>query len=167
MSGCLCIRWPGGALSFQRFMLRRVLTAAVGLCRGVYVFIERVKPVLRYTLSSGLCSGVCRQPQWAYVGVFMYSLAGWRRFYSILFPADYAPACADSRSGLMSGCLCIHWPGGADSTIGNVSYNSRAVLLYRPPRNTTAGSLCIFNRNVTASQSDLYPILHARHYPPT
>ena len=65
----------------------------------------------------------------------------------------------------MSGCLCIHWPGGADSTIGNASYNSRAVLLYRPPRNTTAGSLCIFNRNVTASQSELYPILHARHYP--
>ncbi len=41
-----------------------------------------------------------------------------------------------------------------------------AALLYRPPRNTTAGSLCIFNSNVTASQSELYPILHARHYPP-
>ena len=27
----------------------------------------------------GLSTGVCRQPQWAYVGVFMYSLAGWRR----------------------------------------------------------------------------------------
>ena len=25
----------------------------------------------------GLSTGVCRQPQWAYVGVFMYSLAGW------------------------------------------------------------------------------------------
>ena len=40
-----------------------------------------------------------------------------------------------------------------------------AALLYRPPKNTAAGSLCIFNSNVTASQSGLYPILHARHYP--
>ena len=51
----------------------------------------------------GLSTGVCRQPQWAYVGGFMYSLAGWSRFYGILFPAVYVPACADSRSGLMSG----------------------------------------------------------------
>ena len=159
MSGCLCIHWPGGALSFQRFMFRRVLTAAVGLCRGVYVFIGRVQ----LCPSCGLCSGVYRQPQWVYVGVFMYSLAE----CSFVLPAVYVPACADSRSGFMSGCLCIHWPGDVGYTIGNVSYNSRAVLLYRPPRNTTAGSLCIFNRNVTASQSDLYPILHARHYPPT
>ena len=43
----------------------------------------------------------------------MYSLAGWRRLYGMLFPVDYAPACADSRSGLMSGCLCIRWPGAA------------------------------------------------------
>ena len=47
----------------------------------------------------------------------------------MLFPVDYAPACTDSRSGLMSGCLCIRWPGGADSTIGNVSYNSRGDAL--------------------------------------
>ena len=73
----------------------------------------------------GLSTGVCRQPQWSYVGVFMYSLAGW----SFVLPAVYAPACADSRSGLMSGCLCIHWPGGADYTIGNVSYNSRGDAL--------------------------------------
>ena len=69
------------ALSFLRIMLRHVLTAAVDLCRGVYVFVGRVKPVLRHTLSCGLCSGMCRQPQWVYVGVFMYSLAGWSRFY--------------------------------------------------------------------------------------
>ena len=129
MSGCLCIHWPGAALSFLRFILRRVQTAAVGLCRGVYVFIgwvQRIMPrrvqtaavglcrgvyvfigwVQRIMLrrvqtaavglcrgvyvfigrvqlcpSSGLCSGVCRQPQWVYVGVFMYSLAGWSRFY--------------------------------------------------------------------------------------
>ena len=72
-----------------------------------------------------LSTGVCRQPQWVYVGVFMYSLAGW----SFVLPAVYAPACADSRSGLMSGCLCIHWPGGAGSTIGNVSYDSRGDAL--------------------------------------
>ena len=47
----------------------------------------------------GLSTGVCRQPQWAYVGVFMYSLAGWCRFYSILFPAVYVPAWAESRGG--------------------------------------------------------------------
>ena len=64
-----------------------------------------------------LSTGVCRQPQWVYVGVFMYSLAG--------CPADYAPAWADSRSGLMSGCLCIHWLGGAGSTVRNMSYDSR------------------------------------------
>ena len=176
----------------------------------------------------GLSTGVCRQPQWVYVGVFMYSLAGCNRFYGILLPADYAPAWADSRSGFMSGCLCIHCPGGAGSTIGNMSYNSRGdalttvygflrgllmylqpeyncisretvsytsrgtiphivtnyprayiqrrtehfhgclqtpVLLYRPPRNTTAGSLCISKQNATISQAELYPILHARHYP--
>ena len=84
---------------------RRVQTAAVGLCRGVYVFIGWVQ----LCPSSGLCSGVCRQLHWAYVGVFMYSLAG----CSFVLPADYAPAWADSRSGFMSGCLCIRWPGGA------------------------------------------------------
>ena len=72
-----------------------------------------------------LSTGVCRQPQWVYVGVFMYSLAGWRFF----LPTVYVPACADSRSGLMSGCLCIRWPGGAGSTIGNVSYDSRGDAL--------------------------------------
>ena len=65
-------------------MLRLVQTAAVGLCRGVYVFIGRVE-LCPY---SGLCYGVCRQPQWTYVGVFMYSLAGCSRFYGILFLAD-------------------------------------------------------------------------------
>ena len=68
---------------------------------------------------------MCKQPQWVYVGVFMYSLTGW----CILFPADYAPAWADSRSGFMSGCLCIHWLGEASSTIGNISYNSRGDAL--------------------------------------
>ena len=34
-------------MSFQRFMLRRVQTAAVGLCRGVYVFVGRVEPIIR------------------------------------------------------------------------------------------------------------------------
>ena len=72
-----------------------------------------------------LSTGVCRQPQWVYVGVFMYSLAG----CSFVLPADYAPACADSCIGLMSGCLCIHWLGGAGSTIGNMSYNSRGDAL--------------------------------------
>ena len=131
---------------------RRVQTAAVGLCRGVYVFVDRVQ----LCPSSGLCSGVGRQPQWVYVGVFMYSLAGWCILFpadyapacadshngfmsgclcthcpggSFVLPADYAPACADSRSGFMSGCLCIHWPGAAGSTVRNMSYNSRGDAL--------------------------------------
>ena len=124
----------------------------MGLCRGVYVFIGRVE----LCPSSGLCTGVYRHPQWVYVGVFMYSLAGW----SFVLPADYAPACADIHSGFMSGCLCIHWPGAAlsflrimhrrvqtaavglcrgvyvfigrveaGSMIGNMSYNSRGDAL--------------------------------------
>ena len=171
---------------------RRVQTAAVGLCRGVYVFIGRVE----LCPSSGLCSGVCRQPQWSYVGVFMYSLAGWR----FVLPAVYAPAWADSRSGFMSGCLYINWPGGAGYTacsflrimhrrgltaavglcrgvyvfIGQVApvlrlemcHMIHAEMLSRLFMGFSAGCLCIFNRNATTSQSELYPILHARHYLP-
>ena len=75
--------------------------------------------------SCGLCSGMCRQPQWVYVGVFMYSSAGW----SFVLTAVYAPACADSRSGFMSGCLCIHWLGAAGSMVRIISYNSRGDAL--------------------------------------
>ena len=197
---------------------RRVQTAAVGLCRGVYVFIGWVQ----LCPSSGLCSGVCRQLHWAYVGVFMYSLAGWCILFpadyapawadsrsgfmsgclcthcpggSFVLPADYAPAWADNRSGFMAGCLCIHWPGGAGST----AYSFQRIMLRRvqtaavglcrgvyvfigrvhpvlrselyliihaemPLRlfmDFSAGSLCIFNRNITASQEKLYLILRA------
>ena len=66
------------------------------LCRGVYVFIGRVEPVLRSEM-----------------------------------------------------CHMIH-----------------AEMLSRLFMGFSAGCLCIFNRNVTASQSELYPILHARHYLP-
>ena len=98
-----------------------------------------------------LSTGVCRQPQWVYVGVFMYSLAGCSFVLPAVYTpacadsrsgfmsgclcirwlgaADYAPACADSRSGFMSGCLCIRWPGGADSTVRIISYNSRGDAL--------------------------------------
>ena len=91
MSGCLCIHWPGAALSFQRILLRRVQTAAVGLCRGVYVFIARVEPVLRSELY-----------------------------------------------------LIIH-----------------AEIPLRLFMDFSAGSLCIFNRNITAFQEKLYLILRA------
>lgn len=30
---------------------------------------------------------------------------------------------------VMSGCLCILWPGGAGSTVRNISYNSRGDAL--------------------------------------
>ena len=95
MSGCLCIHWLGEALSFQRIMLRRVQTAAVGLCRGVCVFITWVKPVLRSELY-----------------------------------------------------LIIH-----------------AEMPLRLFMDFSAGSLCISKQNATISQAELYPILHARHYP--
>ena len=134
-----------------------------------------------------LSTGVCRQPQWVYVGVFMYSLAG----CSFVLPAVYTPACADSRSGFMSGCLCIHWLGAALSFqrimlrrvqtaavglcrgvyvfIGRVEPVLRseichiihAEMLSRLFMDFSAGSLCIFNRNITASQEKLYLILRA------
>ena len=40
----------------------------------------------------GLSTGVCRQPHWSYVGVFMYSLAGW--------------SCK-GEIGLRPGCGCV------------------------------------------------------------
>ena len=134
-----------------------------------------------------LSTGVCRQPQWVYVGVFMYSLAG----CSFVLPTDYAPAWADSRSGFMSGCLCIHWLGGALAFqrimlrrmqtaavglcrgvyvfIGRVKPVLRSELYLiihaeMPLRlfmDFSAGCLCIFNRNITASQEKLYLILRA------
>ena len=67
----LAARATDAKIRLWRIKHRRVQTAAVVLCRGVYVFVGRVE----LCPSSGLCSGVCRQPQWAYVGVFMYSLA--------------------------------------------------------------------------------------------
>ena len=160
-----------------------------------------------------LSTGVCRQPQWVYVGVFMYSLAGCSFVLPAVYTpacadsrsgfmsgclcihwlgaADYAPACADSRSGFMSGCLCIHWPGAALSFqrimlrrvqtaavglcrsvyvfIGRVEPVLRseichiihAEMLSRLFMDFSAGSLCIFNRNITASQEKLYLILRA------
>ena len=165
-----------------------------------------------------LSTGVCRQPQWVYVGVFMYSLAG----CSFVLPADYAPAWADSRSGFMSGCLCTHCPGadlsfqrimlrrGLTAAVGLcrgvcvfitwvAALSFQRIMLRRvqtaavglcrgvyvfigrvhpvlrselyliihaemPLRlfmDFSAGSLCIFNRNITASQEKLYLILRA------
>ena len=173
-----------------------------------------------------LSTGVCRQPQWVYGGVFMYSLAGCNRFYGILLPADYAPACADSLSGLWRGVYVFIARVAAGSTaysfqrfmlrrrqtaavglwrgvyvliarVGALSFlrimhrrvQTAAVGLCRgvyvfigrvhpvlrselyliihaemPLRlfmDFSAGSLCIFNRNITASQEKLYLILRA------
>ena len=136
---------------------RRVQTAAVGLCRGVYVFIGRVE----LCPSSGLCSGVCRQPQWSYVGVFMYSLAGWAYSFQRFM----------LRRGLTAAVgLCR----GVYIFIGRVApvlrlemcHMIHAEMLSRLFMGFSAGCLCIFNRNATTSQSELYPILHARHYLP-
>ena len=126
-----------------------------------------------------------------YVGVFMYSLAGCNRFYGILLPADYAPACADSLSGLWRGVYVLIARVGALSFlrimhrrvqtaavglcrgvyvfIGRVHPVLRSELYLiihaeMPLRlfmDFSAGSLCIFNRNITASQEKLYLILRA------
>ena len=164
---------------------------STGVCRQpqwVYVGVFMYSlPGWELCPSSGLCSGMCRQPQWVYVGVFMYSLAG----CSFVLPADFAPACADSRSGFMSGCLCIHWPGAALSFqrillrrvqtaavglcrgvyvfIARVEPVLRSELYLiihaeiplRLFMDFSAGSLCIFNRNITAFQEKLYLILRA------
>ena len=143
MSGCLCISLAGWQLC-----------PSCGLCSGMcrqpqWVYVG----VFMYSLPgwSGLCSGGCRQPQWVYVGVFMYSSAGWSFVLTAVYApacadsrsglmsgclcihwlgaADYAPACADSRSGFMSGCLCIHWLGAAGSMVRIISYNSRGDAL--------------------------------------
>ena len=93
---CLAARATDAKIRLWRIKHRRVQTAAVGLCRGVYVFIGQVAPVLRLEM-----------------------------------------------------CHMIH-----------------AEMLSRLFMGFSAGCLCIFNRNATTSQSELYPILHARHYLP-
>ena len=148
MSGCLCILWTGAALSLQRFMLRRVQTAAVGLCRGVYVFFGRVQ----LCPSCGLCSGVCRQPQWAYVGVFMYSLAGCLR---IMLRRVQTAAV-----GLCRGVYVFI--GRVEPVLrSEICHIIHAEMLSRLFMSFSAGCLCIFNRNITASQEKLSLILRA------
>ena len=92
----LAARATDAKIRLWRVKHRRVQTAAMGLCRGVYVFVGWVEPVL------------------------------WSEMY-----------------------LIIH-----------------AEISLRLFMDFSAGSLCISNRNITASQEKLYPTLHARHYPP-
>ena len=107
----LAARATDAKIRLWRIKHRRVQTAAVGLCRGVYVFIGRVAPVIRHAFSSGLCTGVCRQPQWVYVGVFMYSLAGWQ-------PVLRSEICHIIHAGMLSrlfmgfsaGCFSLSRP---------------------------------------------------------
>ena len=92
------------------------------------------------------------KPSAAYVEVFMYSLAGW----SFVLPAVYAPACADSRSGLMSGCLCIHWPGGAGN--GEIGLGTWVGLCHslREKYNSRGYSFLMFT-GISAENLSLYP----------
>ena len=141
------------ALSFQRIKLRRVQTAAVGLCRGVYVFIGRVAALAfqRFML---------RRRQTAAVGL-------WRGVYVLI-----------ARVGALSFLRIMHrrvqtaavglWRG-VYVFIGRVHPVLRSELYLiihaeMPLRlfmDFSAGSLCIFNRNITASQEKLYLILRA------
>ena len=143
MSGCLCIHRPGGALSLQRFMLRRVQTAAVGLCRGVYVFIGRVQRImLRHvqTAAVGLCRGV-------------YVFIGWVQRIML---RRVQTAAVDLCRGVY---VFIGW-------VQPVLWSELYLIIHAemPLRlfmDFSAGCLCIFNRNITASQEKLYLILRA------
>ena len=122
MSGCLCIHWLGAALSFQRIMLRRVQTAALGLCRGVYVFIGWVAALsfqrfmLRrvQTAAVGLCRGV-------YV---LIARVGALSFLRIMHRRVQTAAV-----GLCRGVYVFIGRVAAGSMIGNMSYNSRGDAL--------------------------------------
>ena len=134
-----------------------------------------------------LSTGVCRQPQWVNVGVFMYSLTGWCILFpadyapawadsrsgfmsgclcthcpggSFVLPADYAPAWADNRSGFMSGCLCIHWPGGAGST----AYSFQRIMLRRVQTAAVGLCRCVYvfvGRVESVIQLEMCHIIHA------
>ena len=87
----LAARATDAKICLWQIKLRRVQTAAVGLCRGVYVFIGWVQPVL-----------------WSELDLIIHAEMPLRLFMDF-----------------------------------------------------SAGSLCIFNRNITASQEKLYLILRA------
>ena len=157
MSGCLCIHWPGAALSFQRIMLRRGLTAAVGLCRGVCVFIGWVAAG---STAYSFQRFMLRRRQTAAVGL-------WRGVYVLI-----------ARVGALSFLRIMHRRvqtaavglcRGVYVFIGRVHPVLRSELYLiihaeMPLRlfmDFSAGSLCIFNRNITASQEKLYLILRA------
>ena len=157
MSGCLCIHWLGAALSFQRIMLRRVQTAALGLCRGVYVFIGWVAAG---STAYSFQRFMLRRRQTAAVGL-------WRGVYVLI-----------ARVGALSFLRIMHRRvqtaavglcRGVYVFIGRVHPVLRSELYLiihaeMPLRlfmDFSAGSLCIFNRNITASQEKLYLILRA------
>ena len=104
---CLAARATDAKIRLWRIKHRRVQTAAVGLCRGVYVFIGRVQ----LCPSSGLCSGVYRQPQWVYVGVFMYSLAGWQPVLRLeIYHIIHAEMLSRLFMGFSAGCFSLSRP---------------------------------------------------------
>mgnify|MGYP003205603818 CR=1 FL=1 len=146
-----------GALSFQRIMLRRVQTSTVGLCRGVYVFIGRVQ----LCPSSGLCSGVCRQPQWVYVGVFMYSLAGWQPVLWHTLSSGLCSGVGRQPQWVYVGVFMYSLTGWQPVLRSELYLIIHAEMPLRLFMDFSAGSLCIFNRNITASQEKLYLILRA------
>ena len=116
----------------------------------------------------GLSTGVCRQPQWAYVGVFMYSLARWRCEDEIGL-GTWVELCHRRRekynsrgyrflmfTGISAGNLSL-CPRGVYVFIGWVELVLQSELFLiihaeMPLRlfmDFSAGSLCISNRNTT------------------
>ena len=153
MSGCLCIHWLGAALSFQRIMLRRVQTAALGLCRGVYVFIgwvaalsfQRIKLRRVQTAAVGLCRGV-----YVFIG----------RVAALAFQRFKLRRVQTAAVGLCRGVYVFI--GRVHPVLRSELYLIiHAEMPLRLFMDFSAGSLCIFNRNITASQEKLYLILRA------
>ena len=157
MSGCLCIHWLGAALSFQRIMLRRVQTAAVGLWRGVYVFIGRVAALAfqRFML---------RRRQTAAVGLWRGVYVLIARVGALSFLRIMHRRVQTAAVGLCRGvCVFIGWVKLVlRSELYLIIHAEMPLRLFM---DFSAGSLCISKQNATISQAELYPILHARHYP--
>ena len=127
---------------------RRVQTAAVGLCRGVYAFIGRVQRIMLRRVQTAavvLCRGV-------YVFFGRVAALSLQRF--ILRRVQTAAV------GLCRGVYVFI--GRVEPVLrSEICHIIHAEMLSRLFMSFSAGCLCIFNRNITASQEKLYLILRA------
>ena len=132
---------------------RRVQTAAVGLCRGVYVLIARMgalsfqRFMLRHvqTAAVGLCRGV-----YVFIG----------RVAALAFQRFMLRRVQTAAVGLCRGVYVFI--ARVEPVLRSELYLIiHAEIPLRLFMDFSAGSLCIFNRNITAFQEKLYLILRA------